>query len=504
MGKKSLSDQILDLSNPNTDFDIENDNFNQGLDDEHSESSEDELKNQHYVKTGSSKLRNNTPKNIYGGNKSSRAEIFGDDIGSGGDLEGEEDESQGDEDESEGDEEQDEEQDDDDSEEEGEEEEEEDVQDDSEDSEDSEDNSKDDHKRSALKDLISKERKAVGSRLNQSNKNDALKGYSILQQNNFFDQLIEARIKIQKSVTNSNQLPKNPTIATEYTTSNTSDKINEAQSKCYDLVDNLFKLRNHLSKSFCKKPIENPKKRKLSQYHDTTSKFDSILKDYRSNTLTKWSAKVQNSSGASALNASKFKVINQTAEQQVMNNLNDMERLRKRTRLNRSAIKPLGYTEEEEQLNDDEDYEESNPDLPKGYSENQTRSVNKDEITQIFDDEDFYRSLLNDLVDKKVQASDPTSGVALSLRNSQKSQKNNNGVDTRASKGRKLRYHVQDPIAHFETPITNLKWDDYQIDEFFASLLGQKINMNEAESENEDEDGDEDPVVNDSSIKLFG
>lgn len=81
---------------------------------------------------------------------------------------------------------------------------------------------------------------------------------------------------------------------------------------------------------------------------------------------------------------------------------------------------------------------------------------------------------MNDLVDKKVQSSDPTTGITINLRSAQKVNKLKNNVDTKASKGRKLRYHIQEPIANFESSIGSWKWNDDQIDEFFASLLGQK------------------------------
>ena len=73
---------------------------------------------------------------------------------------------------------------------------------------------------------------------------------------------------------------------------------------------------------------------------------------------------------------------------------------------------------------------------------------------------------MNDLVDKKVQSSDPTTGITINLRSAQKVNKLKNNVDTKASKGRKLRYHIQEPIANFESSIGSWKWNDDQIDEF--------------------------------------
>jgi len=80
-----------------------------------------------------------------------------------------------------------------------------------------------------------------------------------------------------------------------------------------------------------------------------------------------------------------------------------------------------------------------------------------------------------------------------------------NNVDTKASKGRKLRFHVQEQIANFETSTGGWKWSDDQIDEFFASLLGQKVNMNEDEVEEDEEEFSEREIEAESNgIRLFG
>jgi protein AATF/BFR2 len=45
-------------------------------------------------------------------------------------------------------------------------------------------------------------------------------------------------------------------------------------------------------------------------------------------------------------------------------------------------------------------------------------------------------------------------------------------VDTKASKGRKLRYTAHEKIQNFMVPIPRATWHEEQIDELFASLLG--------------------------------
>lgn len=519
MAKKTLAEKYADLDQP-PDFDIENEDLNPfaRVDAENllgSDESDEELKTGHYVPVGKSKLRSQNGTLVkgekYKGAVASRKDLY--------DSEGEQDlDDQGD------DASQDESMDDD-----GEENDEsneiehkddEEISEQESDSgvslransddessgdDESEEEEDADMKRDKIKAMMTKERKHIVNRLSEAATQEALKGYSILQQHKLFDSLIDVRLKVQKGLTNSNLLPGNyDTLEKEgLGNDSTENMIDKASEKCYSLLDTILQLRSKLfvKENVVTEPVEHkPKKRTLDQYLDASSKYDSILNDYRSNVLTKWLAKIQNSSGSSAINASKFKALNQSAEQQVMNNLADMERLVKRTKLNRRLLKPLGYEfyEASKKENDELESEgEGDGDVPKA---SQGRLLNVQEMELIFDDEDFYRVLLNDLVDKKIQSSDPTSGLQFAMRGAASAKVKKN-VDNKASKGRKLRYHVQEPIANFETPQSVLKWEDDQIDEFFASLLGQKVSMKEELSEDE---ADEEPLVGDNTIKLFG
>lgn len=480
---KSLLQQISELKEQKVDYDIEDNDLKQVFSDQE-DVSDDEIKNDHYVQVDKSKLRQkNDSINLgskYKGSVKSRDELYGDDDEEEEDEEEEDDDDENEIDDEDEDEEIDEEEDDnsgvdlDDA----------DSSDESASDEesDSQANTELDHQRSKLKQLITSERKHIVSRLSQSATNDSLKGYAIQQQHKFFDKLIDSRLKLQKALINSNQLPVEHVEVS-------SEKIEEAKTACYDLMDSIFKLRNELlvQDNISKDAVKLPKKRSFDSYSSTTTQFDEKLAKYRHEILVKWSGKVQNSSGSNALNQGKFKAINQSFDQQVENNLHDMERFVKRTRLNRRQITPIGYkVPQPEQVDEDADIPQEKP----------VSTIT--EIAEIYDDDDFYRVLLNDLVDKKIQSSNPTTGLTM-LKSAQKVQKLHKNVDSKASKGRKLKYTVQEPIANLEVPRNNWKWDDNQIDEFFASLLGQKVNMNEQEEVEEDE-----VTVGQDSIKLFG
>ena len=85
----------------------------------------------------------------------------------------------------------------------------------------------------------------------------------------------------------------------------------------------------------------------------------------------------------------------------------------------------------------------------------------------------------------------------------QKQKKAKKEVDTKASKGRKIRYHVHEKIQNFMMPIPNDGgWHEEQIDELFSSLLGKGFEGAVVDLENE-EIRTEQPLVHDG-FRVFG
>lgn len=87
---------------------------------------------------------------------------------------------------------------------------------------------------------------------------------------------------------------------------------------------------------------------------------------------------------------------------------------------------------------------------------------------EVFDDTDFYHQLLRDVIDARGNGGNED---WMEIQKQKKAKKN---VDTKASKGRKLRYEVHEKIQNFMVPVTTQgSWHEEQIDELFASLLGK-------------------------------
>lgn len=523
-GKKMLGDKIMaKLNKPKMkDYDIEDEDFKSTTNAEQDNDDDDEdddgkaleemAKREHYVKVSKSKIRDTTINlgDKYTGSKVGRDQLFDDDKQS--DDEDEEDEVDEDEDEE------------DiladvtDSEEELIEEEQ-DVEDsDNEDQSEIDDNSNEEelseaededeaYKRERIVKLLDSEKQQILSRLSTSAKSDALKGYTVLKQGSEYDRVLDARIKIQKAVLASNNLPVELVSYKENKTEDTETIVKSTEDKLYSLIDRLIRLRsNQLVKdNLVKEPvnIKISKKRSLSEYLEANKKINDAVEPVTKSVLVKWSNRVQSASGMGALNQGKFKVINQNVWSQVNNQLGDLERLIKKTKINRRNITPLGYNADaEKKVESDEDDDDEDNVKSAGLS-NIDKSLQTND--HIFDDDDFYRLLLNDMINKKLDQKQATTSAVLML-SKNKMQKN---YDRMATKGRKLKYTVQEPLQQFEIPRRKYyAWGDDQIDELFAGLFGMSFKMEDSDSEDEahaDEQKSEDiSALRESGVKLFG
>ncbi|CAI4038160.1 hypothetical protein SMKI_04G5010 [Saccharomyces mikatae IFO 1815] len=389
-------------------------------------------------------------------------------------------------------------------------------------------------KRDALSKLVQQETKQAINKLSQSVQRDALKGYSILQQTKLFDNIIDLRIKLQKAVIAANKLPLTAESWKEAKMENSKETkhlLNENEilfNKLFNQLINFrikFQIDDHITQREETAKHKISKKRSFKELYKETDSLDSELKDYRNAVLNKWSTKVSSASGNSALSSNKFKAINLPADMQVKNQLSDMSRLMKRTKLNRRNITPLYFQKDcaagrlSELISstvdngvDDNENSDDGLDIPKNYDPRRkdNSAIDIAENPYVFDDEDFYRVLLNDLIDKKISNAHNSESAAITITsaNSRSNNKLKKNIDTKASKGRKLNYSIQDPIANYEAPITSgYKWSDDQIDEFFAGLLGQRVNFNENENEEQyagEENDEESEAVKNDDIQIFG
>ncbi|KAL1964738.1 hypothetical protein VTN77DRAFT_6605 [Rasamsonia byssochlamydoides] len=339
--------------------------------------------------------------------------------------------------------------------------------------------------REELRRLMATDQKTVAATISQAAKADAAKGMAVKQQRSTFDALLNARIKLQKGLMAINELPS----TLEESAAVDEDAIKSAESAALALWSTLEELRLTLADFQSKDPS---KKRKRPPPVSSTTSSESLWKrmtelesesvPHRRAILDKWSLKVRGSSAT--LPNSRGKLLGSGAGQQTITAVLDAhiasesgDRANKRARVASTA-------------NSD------------GASE------------PIYDDTVFYQSLLRDLVEQRMSSSDALTNGIDSLHvqlpvnpvSGMRKDKVKKVVDTKASKGRKMRYNVHEKLQNFMAPEDRGTWSLRAREEFFASLLGRTASgvLGEDSDEGDGANGaDSDEDLEESGLRLF-
>ncbi|KAJ1962080.1 rRNA-processing protein bfr2 [Dipsacomyces acuminosporus] len=520
---KSLLEQIADISDPKPkDFDIENADLNDtaytgggGSGSEDESSDDEDMKREHYIEVGKSSLRRQQgmgelgPK--YTGSRVSRKDLYesedeqeeeeedsGDGSGSDEDIASEEisDKDSGSDDELDA----------------GRVSGESELESDSDDEgnrlmdfaadSDAEENAAE--SRSRIREEIRKleeGEKALLKSITQTARSDVEKGQHVLNQTRLWEGALDARIRVQKLVAAADELPRfdlfEELVESRFTGSGSDDekeedadseinKLERARESVGLLLSSLVDLRRSLAEQnpAAKQSQEavhaNRKKRKASRSADedhdivvTWNELEDLREGflpYRNESLEKWSNKVQISASVTA--NKKFKAINQGILHQISQTLAGEERLIERTQLKRAEYKVIGK----------EGIESEGDEAAQGMPASSSVAVDahlKDRDAEIFDDTDFYQQLLRELIESRmVDTNDPTASLGVRWAAvKQQSRSKKRSVDTKASKGRKIRYHVMEKLQNFMPPIPAGDWHEDMINELFSSLLGQRVPM---------------------------
>lgn len=95
------------------------------------------------------------------------------------------------------------------------------------------------------------------------------------------------------------------------------------------------------------------------------------------------------------------------------------------------------------------------------------------ELPEIFDDSEFYHQLLRELIEYKSNIDDKQSEITQKFIELQKVRnKMKKKVDTRASKGRKIRFVVHNKLVNFLPPRDSSEYTDEAKTELYNSLFG--------------------------------
>lgn len=313
----------------------------------------------------------------------------------------------------------------------------------------------------------------LSSTLRKTRDEDRKKGKAVSKQIALWDSLLDARIRLQRAVSAGNRLP--PLADYNDVQPSLVKMLEEAQL----LSDELFHLQEALlstNEAIAPPPRKRHKTGDVRSVKDFTSEFreatqaaasvEHIFHPHLIQTMNKWSSKIQAVAPSVLLpsNRNAFSKSSQalkSASQLIDETLVDHDKVLQRTRMYRGKGSRIGADKD---CRGDE------------------QGVQGD--LEVFDDTDFYHQLLRDVIDTR------GNGGNEDWMEVQKQKKAKKHVDTKASKGRKLRYEVHEKIQNFMVPVTTQgSWHEEQIDELFASLLGKGFeNSTQGADDGMDED----------------
>nr|XP_023823270.1 protein AATF isoform X2 [Salvelinus alpinus] len=327
------------------------------------------------------------------------------------------------------------------------------------------------------------------------------KGKAVKDQLALWDQLLEGRIKMQKVLLTANKLPQPHTFpefkkrgGAEFAGAlkNSHKALKALQRSLLELQDQLLhqnpdtrpiSLGNtwgaHSEEEIhsddeeelkeAVEPTGHPKRKlEMAEYPDFMAKRFADFQPYRDATLQKWHDKTQLTMGKSSKG---FGAFDRNILIQVEQVLMDKDRLLRRTQTRRSEYRVLGKLEATAPVPETTTAE--------GEGTEQVLKANthlKDLDEEIFDDDDFYHQLLRELIERKTSAADPNDQVAMGrqwLAIQKLRSKIKKKVDTKASKGRKVRFHVHSKLLNFMAPIDHTSMNDGARTELYRSLFGK-------------------------------
>ncbi|KAL0456246.1 UNVERIFIED_CONTAM: protein AATF [Sesamum latifolium] len=152
------------------------------------------------------------------------------------------------------------------------------------------------------------------------------------------------------------------------------------------------------------------------------------MASFRNKSIDKWQRKTQVTTGAAAIK-DKLHAFNQSISEQVAGYMRDPSKMIKGMQQNRSAVALFGNVPDStENIKKEEAYADGDPEL--------------------LDDSEFYQQLLKEFFETIDPSSSETAFYALKRLQTKKRKI----VDRRASKSRKIRYHVHEKIVNFMAP----------------------------------------------------
>eukprot|EP00898_Chlorokybus_atmophyticus_P006134 jgi/Chlat1/6521/Chrsp45S06002 len=268
------------------------------------------------------------------------------------------------------------------------------------------------------------------SKVRAQGEDDKQKGLAVKHQKELWERCLKWRIALQKLLPSANRLPE-PHVRRQYcSASEVARAIKDVASTAARTVDTLLEVHKALADQNSAVGSIPPAVEVSQQESGVDGCWQRIqqqmtrVEPFQVDALDRWHRKTSLAAGASVAKG-QLRAINQSISSQVATIMADPERVVKRARCRRSQVRVFGQGE---------------------GVETTTPSPDDDVLEETYDDTEFYQALLKEFLE--TNAPTAADGVfTLKARN-----RTRKVVDRRASKGRKIRYNLQDPLVSFMAP----------------------------------------------------
>ncbi|XP_022648451.1 protein AATF-like [Varroa destructor] len=201
----------------------------------------------------------------------------------------------------------------------------------------------------------------------------------------------------------------------------------------------------------------NKKMRTDSSISLAPEEFHRNFLNFRNTTIEKWYQRTKLGSAVKGKKAG-YTALEQAPLKQIEHILAEQDRLLQRTRIKRSQYSIVGLPNLKQQA-------------PSIVGEGFAKEI----LPEIFDDDDFYHHLLREVIERKTQnVSDPFEISRHWIEIQKLRSKIKRRVDTKASKGRRIRYDVIPKLVSFMTPHDATTFNEQARNDLFASIFGKR------------------------------
>lgn len=306
------------------------------------------------------------------------------------------------------------------------------------------------------------------------------KGTSIQNQLNIWEKLLEVRIHSQKVLIKANSLPAFDQMQTHVQEDATfKAAVQTTESNVDKLLSKLTEMQSLLVAQYPETKELHPRKRKLdapadeddhaskvARHSDLLTDRHNAYREYRDTVLLKWYDRTK------VLTPGTKEAKHSSAQHNILQNISGIlanrSELVRKTQLHKGGYDIIGQSAVVANV----------APIAVGAENDADQELPADQLysAEIYDDTDFYHTQLRELIEFKANASSNPTEMNRQFVELQKLRKKmKKVVDTRASKGRKIRYVVHNKMVNFMARNDTTEWTDDGKTELYSSLFGARV-----------------------------